>query len=235
MSRNNIIVIVPAYNEEKNIKQVVEEIYAKTQEVDVVVISDGSKDATAEKVKETKARLIQLPNNLGIGGAVQTGMKYAYENQYEIAIQVDGDGQHNPSYITQMVEKIRQENYDMVIGSRFVEKTQYQQTFFRMLGINITSQLIKAITGVKIYDTTSGFRAVNQTVIIEFATNYPYDYPEPETNMKMILQGKKILEMPVEMRKRMAGKSFITPLKSIKYMTKVTLSLLMAKLKLKEY
>ena len=123
----------------------------------------------------------------------------------------------------------------MVIGSRFVQKTGYKQTFFRMLGINITSLLIKQITGVKIHDTTSGFRAVNKEVIKEFAKHYPYDYPEPETNMKMILKKKKILEMPVEMRKRIAGKSFITPVKSVKYMVKVTLSLLMAKLKLKEY
>ena len=186
-----------------------------------------------EKAKNTKAKVINLSNNLGIGGAVQTGMIYAYENKYDVAIQIDGDGQHNPQYIKEMVNKIN-EGYDMVIGSRFVEKTSYKQTFFRMLGIKTTSVLIKAITGKKIYDTTSGFRAINKEVIKEFAKKYPYDYPEPETNMQIVLKGKKVLEIPVEMRKRIAGKSFVTPLKSVKYMTKVTLSLLMTKLKIKD-
>lgn len=229
-----VLIIIPAYNEQENIERVVNEVIKENDWVDVVVINDGSKDNTLEKAKHTKAKVIDLPNNLGIGGAVQTGMLYAHKNKYDIAIQIDGDGQHNPKYIQEMVNKIN-EGYDMVIGSRFVEKTSYNQTFFRMLGIKITSALIKAITGKKIYDTTSGFRAVNKVVIEEFAKRYPYDYPEPETNMQIILKGKKVLEIPVEMRRRIAGKSFVTPIKSVKYMTKVTLSLLMAKLKLKEY
>lgn len=234
MGKKKVLIVIPAYNEEENIQTVINEVFETNDMVDVVVINDGSKDETLEKAKKTKAKVIDLPNNLGIGGAVQTGMLYAKKNQYDIAVQLDGDGQHDPKYISQMVQKV-EEGYDMVIGSRFVQKTGYQQTFFRMLGINITSLLIKQITGVKIHDTTSGFRAVNKEIIEEFARQYPYDYPEPETNMKMILRKKKILEMPVEMRKRMAGKSFITPVKSVKYMVKVTLSLMMAKLKLKEY
>ena len=229
-----VLIIIPAYNEQENIERVVNEVIKENDWVDVVVINDGSKDNTLEKAKNTKAKVINLSNNLGIGGAVQTGMIYAYENKYDVAIQIDGDGQHNPQYIKEMVNKIN-EGYDMVIGSRFVEKTSYKQTFFRMLGIKTTSVLIKAITGKKIYDTTSGFRAINKEVIKEFAKKYPYDYPEPETNMQIVLKGKKVLEIPVEMRKRIAGKSFVTPLKSVKYMTKVTLSLLMSKLKLKEY
>ncbi len=234
MGKKKVLIVIPAYNEEENIQTVINEVFETNDMVDVVVINDGSKDETLEKAKKTKAKVIDLPNNLGIGGAVQTGMLYAKKNQYDIAVQLDGDGQHDPKYISQMVQKV-EEGYDMVIGSRFVQKTGYQQTFFRMLGINITSLLIKQITGVKIHDTTSGFRAVNKEIIEEFARQYPYDYPEPETNMKMILRKKKIIEMPVEMRKRMAGKSFITPVKSVKYMVKVTLSLMMAKLKLKEY
>ncbi len=234
MGKKKVLIVIPAYNEEENIQTVINEVFETNDMLDVVVINDGSKDETLEKAKKTKAKVIDLPNNLGIGGAVQTGMLYAKKNQYDIAVQLDGDGQHDPKYISQMVQKV-EEGYDMVIGSRFVQKTGYQQTFFRMLGINITSLLIKQITGVKIHDTTSGFRAVNKEIIEEFARQYPYDYPEPETNMKMILRKKKILEMPVEMRKRMAGKSFITPVKSVKYMVKVTLSLMMAKLKLKEY
>lgn len=230
-----MLAIVPAYNEEESIETTVNDIYDKNDFIDVVVINDGSKDDTLSKAKNTKAYVIDLPNNLGIGGAVQTGMMYAYNNDYDIAIQVDADGQHDPSYIKQMIKKIEEENYDMVIGSRFVQKTGYKQTFLRMLGINITSSLIRTITGVKIYDTTSGFRAVNKEVIKEFVKQYPYDYPEPGTNMQMILKNKKILEIPVEMRKRTAGKSFVTPIKSAKYMTKVTLSLLMTKLKIREY
>ena len=228
-----VLIIIPAYNEQENIERVVNEVIKENDWVDVVVINDGSKDNTLEKAKNTKAKVINLSNNLGIGGAVQTGMIYAYENKYDVAIQIDGDGQHNPQYIKEMVNKINK-GYDMVIGSRFVEKTSYKQTFFRMLGIKTTSVLIKAITGKKIYDTTSGFRAINKEVIKEFAKKYPYDYPEPETNMQIVLKGKKVLEIPVEMRKRIAGKSFVTPLKSVKYMTKVTLSLLMTKLKIKD-
>ena len=228
-----VLIIIPAYNEQENIERVVNEVIKENDWVDVVVINDGSKDNTLEKAKNTKAKVINLSNNLGIGGAVQTGMIYAYENKYDVAIQIDGDGQHNPQYIKEMVNKIN-EGYDMVIGSRFVEKTSYKQTFFRMLGIKTTSVLIKAITGKKIYDTTSGFRAINKEVIKEFAKKYPYDYPDPETNIQIVLKGKKVLEIPVEMRKRIAGKSFVTPLKSVKYMTKVTLSLLMTKLKIKD-
>ncbi|MBO5478121.1 MAG: glycosyltransferase family 2 protein [Clostridia bacterium] len=234
INSKKVLIIIPAYNEEENIENVVNNVLEENNLVDVVVVNDGSKDDTLKRAQNTKATVIDLPNNLGIGGAVQTGMIYAYKNGYDIAIQIDGDGQHNPKYIKEMVNKIN-EGYDMVIGSRFVEKTNYKQTFFRMLGINITSALIKAITGRKIYDTTSGFRAVNREIIEEFSKNYPYDYPEPETNMKIVLKKKKVLEMPVEMRKRMAGKSFITPIKSVKYMIKVTMSLMMAKLKLKEY
>lgn len=234
MNENKVLVVIPAYNEEENIERVVNNIREENKSVDIVVVNDGSKDETLKRAKSTGVKIIDLPNNLGIGGAVQTGMLYAYKNDYDIAIQIDGDGQHDPKYISKMVEKI-EEGYDMVIGSRFAQKTGYKQTFFRMLGINITSALIKAITGKKIYDTTSGYRAVNKEIIEEFAKQYPYDYPEPETNMRVILKKKKILEMPVEMRKRIAGKSFITPIKSVKYMVKVTLSLMMTRLKLKEY
>ena len=209
------LVIIPAYNEEKSIKNVVNDIYKKTTECDVIVINDGSKDNTLEVAKKTNATVINLPNNLGIGGAVQTGYLYAYKNNYDIAIQVDADGQHDPKYIPQMVETIKNGQADMVIGSRFVEKTKYKQTFFRMLGINMTSGIIKILTGKKIYDTTSGFRAINKDIIKSFAKNYPYDYPEPCTNMEMILKSKTIKEIPVEMNKRETGISSISPLKSV--------------------
>lgn len=152
---NKTLIIVPAYNEEDAIKNTVEEIEKYNEDCDILVVNDGSKDNTLIEAKKTNAIVLDLSSNLGIGGAVQTGYKYAFINGYDIAIQVDGDGQHNPKYIADMRKLIVEDNYDMVIGSRFVSKTSYKQTFFRMLGINITSAIIKWITGEKIYDTTS--------------------------------------------------------------------------------
>lgn len=230
-SNNKNLILIPAYNEEKSIKDVVNKIYENTTDCDVVVVNDGSKDNTYIEAKKTKVIVIDLPNNLGIGGAVQTGYLYAYKNNYDIAIQVDADGQHDPKYINEMVEILKSGQADMVIGSRFIEKTSYKQTFFRMLGINITSGIIRVLTSKKIYDTTSGFRAINRDIIEDFANNYPYDYPEPCTNMEMILKGKEVVEIPVEMKQRETGVSSISPLKSVKYMLKVILSLFLMKIK----
>lgn len=225
------LVIIPAYNEEDSIKKVVNSVYEQNiDDCDVIVINDGSKDNTYEEAKETKAIVIDSPNNLGIGGAVQTGYIYAKENNYDIAIQLDGDGQHDPKYIKDLIDNIKSGN-DLVIGSRFISKTNYDQTKFRMLGINIISFTIKFITKVKIYDTTSGYRAANKNIIEEFAEEYPYDYPEPCTNMGIIKKGYKIKEIPVEMKKRETGISSISPLKGAIYMFKVTLSILLMGIK----
>lgn len=225
------LIIIPAYNEEKSIKSVVEDIYDKTENCDVIVINDGSKDNTLIEAQKTRATVIDLPSNLGIGGAVQTGYLYAQKHNYDIAIQVDADRQHNPEYINEMIEIIKSGQAQMVIGSRFVKKTSYKQTFFRMFGIKITSGIIKLLTGKRIYDTTSGFRAINKEIIEEFAKNYPYDYPEPCTNMEMILKGKVIQEIPVEMNRRETGVSSISPLKSVNYMFKVILCLFLMRIK----
>lgn len=227
----NSLIIIPAYNEQDSIKEVIENIYSKVDKCDVVVINDGSKDNTSSEARKTNAVVIDLPNNLGIGGAVQTGYLYAYKNNYDIAIQVDADGQHDPKYIPYMIKLIEEKQADMIIGSRFIEKTSYNQTLFRMIGIKMTSGIIKMLTGKKIYDTTSGFRAINKSIIKEFANNYPYDYPEPTTNMEAILKNKNIKEISVEMKKRETGVSFVTPIKSIKYMLKVTLALFLMKIK----
>lgn len=226
-----VLVIVPAYNEEESIAKVVKEIKSKNKDVDVVVVNDGSKDRTVEEAKKTEAIVIDLPCNLGIGGAVQTGYLYAYKNNYDVAIQIDGDGQHNPSYIKKMVEIIEKGKADIVVGSRFVEKTSYKQTFMRGLGNKILSFIIMMFTGKKIYDTTSGYRAVNKDIIKRFALSYPYDYPEPDTNLQLILNKKKLLEIPVEMRQRTTGKSFASPLKSVQYMVKVSLALFIARIR----
>ena len=224
------LVIIPAYNEEESILRVVRNLENADIDCDYIVINDCSKDSTGKILDDNNINHVDLPVNLGLTGAVQTGYKYAYENGYDVAIQVDGDGQHDPKYIDNLVEEIANGN-NMVIGSRFIDKTQYKQTFMRMLGINLTSEIIEMFTNKRIYDTTSGFRAVDKKIIEEFAKDYPYDYPEPTTTMKLILKGKKIKEVRVEMRQRATGKSSISPFKSIGYMIKVTLSLILLGIK----
>ena len=225
------LVIIPAYNEQESIKKVVDKIYEQYDDIDVVVINDGSRDNTSEEARKTKATLIDLPCNLGIGGAVQTGYLYAFRNNYDIAIQIDADGQHDSLYIKEMIDIIKNGQANMVIGSRFIEKTEYKQTFARMLGIKINSEIIKLLTRKKIFDTTSGYRAVDKGIIEIFSKNYPYDYPEPCTNMEMILKGKEIKEISVKMYNRKTGVSSISALRSVKYMLKVTLSLFLMKIK----
>lgn len=225
------LVIIPAYNEKESIKRVVNSVYAQNiKNCDVLVVNDGSKDSTYNEAKKTKARVIDAPNNLGIGGAVQTGYLYAKKYGYDIAIQLDGDGQHDPKYIKKLIKEVSKGN-DIVIGSRFIEKTNYKQKFFRMIGINMISFTTKLMTGVKIHDTTSGYRAVNRNIIEEFANSYPYDYPEPCTNMHMIKKGYKIKEIPVEMKQRETGVSSISPLQSMIYMFKVILYILLMGIK----
>ncbi len=220
------LIIIPAYNEEKCIKKVVDNVMEVNNNVDVLVVNDGSKDDTLIEAKKTKAKVLNLPFNLGIGGAVQAGYLYAYKNNYDVAIQLDGDGQHNPKYIEEMVSIIKENKAEMVIGSRFIEETGYNQTFARMFGIRIIRVIMKIFTGKKIFDPTSGYRAVNKRIIKKFSENYPYDYPEPDTNMRLLKEKVQIMEIPVEMHNRETGKSSITPLKSIYYMIKVTLAML---------
>lgn len=225
------LIIIPAYNESQSIKNVVNSVYSeKIPNCDVIVINDGSNDNTYEEAKKTKAVVIDVPNNLGIGGAVQTGYLYAKKNGYDIAIQIDGDGQHDPKYVIDLIQEIKNGN-DLVIGSRFVQKTKYEQTLLRMLGIKVISFTIYLISKIKIYDTTSGFRAVNKNIIEEFAESYPYDYPEPCTNMSILQKGYKVKEIPVEMKHRETGVSSISPVKAVIYMFKVILSILLMGIK----
>lgn len=220
------LIIIPAYNEGKCIKKVVDNLMEVNKNVDVLVVNDGSKDDTLIEAKKTKARVLDLPFNLGIGGAVQAGYIYANKNNYDIAIQLDGDGQHNPKYIEEMVKIIEESKAEMVIGSRFITKTGYNQTFARMLGIRVIRGIMKLFAGKKIFDPTSGYRAVNKRIIKKFSENYPFDYPEPDTNMRLLKEKVEIIEIPVEMNNRETGKSSITPLKSVYYMIKVTLAML---------
>lgn len=217
------LVIIPAYNEEACIEKTVNNLIKINPNVDVVVVNDGSKDNTSKEAKKTKATVIDLPVNLGIGGAVQTGYLYAQKNDYDIAIQYDGDGQHNPEYITKLIEELKEN--DLVIASRFVGENEYRQTVSRMVGIKLIRGIIKVCTGKAIYDPTSGYRAANKKVIQKFAKNYPHDFPEPETNLLLLKQRYKIKEIPSKMNNRETGKSSITPFKSVYYMVKVSLAM----------
>ena len=227
-----ILLIIPAYNEEENILKVyniIKEYNEKTdQKLDYVFINDGSKDSTLKILQENRLNHINLIRNLGIGGAVQTGYKYAYENNYDIAVQFDGDGQHDINYVTKICEPIIEGQADMCIGTRYLDKTesQFQSTFMRRLGSNIISICIRILCRKKITDPTSGFRAVNREVIEEFAKNYPKEYPEPESTVCLLVNKYKVQEEPVSMNERTGGVSSIRLWKPIDYMVKVVLAII---------
>ena len=226
-----VLMIIPAYNEEKSILDVVKEIKkVKCDDVliDYIIINDGSRDKTREVCIQNDLNFIDLPCNLGIGGAVQTGYKYAFYKEYDIAIQFDGDNQHDGAFIPYLIQEINKGN-DMVIGSRFVsDLSEFKSSALRRLGINILSGIIKVCTGVKVYDVTSGYRACNKKLIEYFAYKYPVDYPEPDTLVQVLKKGMKVLEIPVKMRERKEGKSSINGFKSAYYMIKVTLAIIIA-------
>lgn len=223
-----VLLIIPAYNEEENILDTCTKISEFSDEIDYIVINDGSKDNTLKILRENNINYISLINNLGIGGAVQTGYKYAYENGYDIAIQFDGDGQHDVNYVPNICEPIVEGKADMVIGTRYLDKneSQFQSTFMRRLGSNIISFFIKVCTGKKITDPTSGFRAVNKKIIEEFAKEYPTDYPEPESTVCMLCKNYKVTEVPVSMNERQGGTSSIRFWKSADYMIKVVFTII---------
>lgn len=227
-----VLMIIPAYNEELNIENTVNKIvkYNKksSNNIDYIIINDGSKDNTKEICIKNNYNVINLIHNLGIGGAVQTGYKYALENNYDVVIQFDGDVQHDENYIDSLVIEIEKGN-NFVIGSRFVsELSKFKSTGTRRLGIKILSFLIKLCTGKKIYDPTSGFRAADRKVIKLFAERYPTEYPEPESTVELISKKFKVKEVPVEMHEREFGTSSIKPLKSIYYMFSVSISIIVA-------
>lgn len=227
-----VLVIIPAYNEELNIQNTVNKIvkYNKksSNNIDYIIINDGSKDNTKEICIKNNYNVINLIHNLGIGGAVQTGYKYALYYGYDIAIQFDGDGQHDENYIDSLVNEIEKGN-NFVIGSRFVsELSKFKSTGTRRMGIKILSFLIRLCAGKKIYDPTSGFRAADREVIKLFAERYPTEYPEPESTVELISKKFKVKEVPVEMHEREFGTSSIKPLKSIYYMFSVSISIIVA-------
>ena len=225
------LIIIPAYNEEANIERTVNHIQKYAPEFDYIVINDCSSDRTGQICDVNHFPVIHLPVNLGIGGAVQTGYLYGVYNGYDEAVQIDGDGQHDPAYLLKMAEHMEKSKADMVIGSRFIEKKGFQSSGIRRIGIRYFTFLIRLLTGKRITDPTSGLRMVNREVMCLFADNYPKDYPEPETVVAILRIGKKIEELPVMMKERMGGVSSISPKKSIYYMIKVSLAILVEKMR----
>lgn len=221
-----ILVIIPAYNEEDSIYSVVTTLQNTNPEVDYIIINDCSTDRTQSICRKNHFNYINLPVNLGIGGGVQTGYQYAVAHKYDIALQMDGDGQHDPQYISALIQPILDGNADMVIGSRFITQDGFQSSSIRRLGISVLRNLIRILTFQKVIsDPTSGFRATNLELTRFFAENYAQDYPEPEAIMEALLNGYRICEVPVIMRERQGGESSIKALKSIYYMIKVTLAI----------
>lgn len=220
------LVIIPAFNEESNIAGTVEAITEKAPDFDYVVINDCSTDGTRRICEENGYNVVNLTSNLGIGGAVQTGYKFALEYGYDVAVQMDGDGQHDPAYLAEMEDALVRFGADMVIGSRFIDKQGFQSSPMRRFGIRYFTVLIKLLTGQKITDPTSGMRMIGKRALRLYASDYPKDYPEPESVVMALRSGMKVTEVPVVMRERQGGTSSIGPLKSIYYMIKVTLAIL---------
>ena len=193
------LIIIPAYNEEDAIAHTVARIREKAPDFDYVIINDCSTDRTLAICRENGFHVVNLPINLGIGGAVQTGYRYALENGYDIAVQMDGDGQHDAAYLGEMARVLEEEKLNMVIGSRFIEKEGFQSSAARRLGIGYFSWLIKLVTGVRITDPTSGMRMADREVIGLFAGDYPKDYPEPESVVTILKMGRRVREIPVQL------------------------------------
>ncbi|VHM85732.1 glycosyltransferase family 2 protein [Streptococcus pyogenes] len=225
------LIIIPAYNESSNIVNTIRTIESDAPDFDYIIIDDCSTDNTLAICQKQGFNVISLPINLGIGGAEQTGYRYAQRCGYDVAVQVDGDGQHNPCYLEKMVEVLVQSSVNMVIGSRFITKEGFQSSFARRIGIKYFTWLIALLTGKKITDATSGLRLIDRSLIERFANHYPDDYPEPETVVDVLVNHFKVKEIPVVMNERQGGVSSISLTKSVYYMIKVTLAILVVRLK----
>jgi glycosyltransferase involved in cell wall biosynthesis len=220
------IAIVPALNEAHSVQRVIDELRAFDPGLDVVVIDDGSADGTADAAAAKGAYVVRLPFNLGIGGAVQTGFKFAFERGYDIAVRVDGDGQHDPAQLALLLGPVLRGEADIVVGSRFAsEGDGYLSSRSRRIGIRILAAVVSRIVGQRVTDTTSGFQALNRHGVALFARDYPHDYPEVEATVMVFRHRLRMQEVPVTMRARGGGQSSITALRSIYYMVKVLLAI----------
>ena len=221
-----ILVLIPCYNEESNIVSTVEHLRATCPEVDFLVINDCSTDVSEALLREKNYPFLDLPVNLGIGGGMQCGYQYAVRNHYDVTVQMDGDGQHDPAYLQTIVQPVLDDACDMCIGSRFITNEGFQTSFMRRVGIRFLSGMIHILCGRRVLDVTSGFRAVNAKLAQYFSLHYAIDYPEPEAILASSLVGFRVKEAPVIMHERQGGASSIFGFKSAYYMIKVSLALI---------
>ena len=219
-----VLVIIPAYNEEGAVGEVVEGVKNHLPQMDIIVANDGSTDLTTEKARAKGALVLDLPFNLGIGGTMQAGYKYAYEKGYDIAVRIDGDGQHDPKEIPKLLEALVKKNLDVIVGSRFIGHSEYKGSVMRRVGISLLSKVISIIIRQKVTDPTSGLSSANRKAIKLFASDYPQDYPEPEALVLLSRCGLRMGEVPVSMSQRFFGESSITKIRSVYYMVKVLLA-----------
>lgn len=227
MNKSKILVIIPAFNEEESILGVIHDLQENAPFAEYLVINDGSTDGTKRILERNQIPHISLVQNLGIGGAVQTGYKYALQHEYDIAVQFDGDGQHSASYIKDIVAPIQAGEANLVVGSRFKgNASSFQSSAMRRLGINILSAVLKLASTNKVEDVTSGFRAADRSAIQLFASYYPDDYPEPESLALIARKGLRLTEVPVSMQERSGGTSSIKKMDSVYYMIKVTIAII---------
>jgi glycosyltransferase involved in cell wall biosynthesis len=232
MNAGRIVAVVPAYNEAEAVGRVVDEIRAWDSRLDVVVVDDASTDATAAVAEAHGATVVRLPFNVGIGGAVQTGLRYALHEGYTTAVRLDGDGQHDASELGKLLEPIERGEADIVVGSRFVQQGgSYRPPLARRIGIRVFARLVSILGGQRVTDTTSGFLALDRVGIELFAAEYPHDYPEVEATLVALRSGLRLAQAQVEMRERETGSSSITFVRSLYYIVKVTLALLVASLR----
>jgi glycosyltransferase involved in cell wall biosynthesis len=219
------LAIVPAYNEEASVGGVIDEIRALDPVFDVVVVDDGSVDRTSAVAADRGVHVVHLPFNLGIGGAMQTGYRFALEHGYDLAVQIDGDGQHDPRELPKILGPVLDGHADLVVGSRFSGDGAFQSSPVRRIGIRLFASVVSAVVRQRVTDPTSGFRAVNHRGIALFAADYPHDYPEVEATVMCVKHKLRLTEVPVRMRERSGGRSSITAFRSVYYMTKVLLAI----------
>jgi glycosyltransferase involved in cell wall biosynthesis len=227
------IAIIPAFNEEEAIGNVVDEVFAFDPDLDVLVIDDASHDFTRERAQQHGARVVRLPYNLGIGGAVQAGFRYAANNGYDVVVRVDGDGQHDPAELGPLIAVVLGGRADICVGSRFAGGDGYRSSAARRVGIRVLARTVSLLTGQRVTDTTSGFQVLNRKAIELFAQDYPHDYPEVEAAVMVHKHRLRLVELPVRMRERAAGRSSIRGASTVYYMAKVMLAILIGALRRK--